>query len=144
MKSKLILLSCMMVLALVLVACSSTPLSPVPSIELSCDDFRATDTIGKEITVAPGDTFTVILCSNATTGFKWTETPQISDTDVLMQISHKFEPPENTGMVGAAGKETWTYKALKAGTATTQMTYSQPWGGGEKDAWVFNLSVVVR
>ena len=144
MKSKLILLSCVIVLALILLTCSSIPSSSISPIELSCDDFRATNTISKEITVVPGDTFTIILCSNATTGFKWTETPQISDTDVMMQISHKFEPPENTGMVGAPGKETWTFKALKTGTATMQMTYSQPWGGGEKDTWVLNLSVVVK
>jgi inhibitor of cysteine peptidase len=139
MRSKLILLSSVIMLALSLVACASAP-----SIELSCDDFSATRDISKEITVAPGDTFSVILCSNATTGFKWSVTPDISDTDVMMQLSHKFEPPENTGMVGAAGKETWTFKALKTGTATTQMGYSQPWGDDEQDGWVFRLSVVVK
>jgi len=139
MTSNQILTSLVVLLSLFLVACT-----PAPSIDLSCDDFGATDTISKEIIVAPGDTFTVTLCSNATTGFRWTETPQISDTDVLMQMSHKFEPPKKTGMVGAAGTETWTFKALKSGTTTTQMTYSQPWGGGEKDAWVLNLSVVVK
>ena len=139
MNSKVALVGPIAMLALLLVACT-----PVPSIELSCDDFGATRAVSKEITVAPGDTFTVILCSNATTGFKWSVTPQISDTDVMMQISHKFEPPENTGMVGAAGKETWTFKALKSGSAITNMTYSQPWGDSEQDAWVFHLSVVVQ
>ena len=143
MNSKVTLVGSIAMLALLLVACAPIA-SPIPSIELSCDDFRATRAISKEITVAPGDTFTVTLCSNATTGFKWSVTPQISDTDVMMQMSHKFEPPQNTGMVGAAGKETWTFKALKAGIATTNMTYDQPWRGGEKDAWVFNLSVVVK
>ncbi len=47
-------------------------------------------------------------------------------------------------MVGADGIEVWTFKALKIGTSDISMEYSQPWEGGEKDAYGFFLTVVVR
>jgi len=49
-----------------------------------------------------------------------------------------------TSLVGAPGKEVWTFKALKKGTTKIAMEYSQPWEGGEKGGWTFNLTVVVK
>ncbi|MCD6567992.1 MAG: protease inhibitor I42 family protein [Dehalococcoidia bacterium] len=52
--------------------------------------------------------------------------------------------PENTDMVGAPGKEVWTFEALEKGSSTISMEYSQPWEGGEKAAQTFSLTVVVK
>jgi len=46
--------------------------------------------------------------------------------------------------VGAGGKEVWTFIALKAGTTTLSMEYSQPWEGGQKGANSFNVTIVVK
>ena len=100
--------------------------------------------ISKEVSAAVGDSFTVTLCSNATTGFQWSESAQISDPTVIQQTDHKFVSPEAEGLVGAPGKEVWTFKALKKGTSTVSLEYSRPWEGGEKGEWTFNLTVVVK
>jgi len=104
--------------------------------------------ISKEAKVAVGDSFTVTLCSNPTTGFQWLESAQISDQTVLEQVDHKFVPPEakddRPSPPGTGGKEVWTFKALKKGTSTISMEYSRPWEGGEKRAWTFLLTVTVR
>ena len=146
MKSKLILMCVVVVVLLSLVACSPAPKQV--SIEVSCDDFIKLEpprAISKDGEVAVGDLFAVTLCSSPTTGFKW-ELPKITDQTVLQQVDHKFEPPEITKppKEGAAGKEVWLFKALKEGKTTISMEYSRPWEGGEKAAWTFVLTVVVK
>ncbi|MQY55866.1 MAG: hypothetical protein GH152_01340 [Dehalococcoidia bacterium] len=146
MKSKLTLVLIITAISTLLFACS--PASKQVSVEVSCDDFiklppeeRA---ISKEIEVPVDSSFTVTLCSNPSTGFQWSETAQISDQTVLQLVDHKFVPPEKTGVEGAPGQETWTFKALEKGTSVISMEYSRPWEGGEKGTWTFNLTVVVK
>jgi inhibitor of cysteine peptidase len=118
--------------------------APAASVNVSCDDFGAQQHISKEVTTAVGDSFTVTLCSNPTTGFEWSESAQISDQTVVQQVHHKFVPSATTGIAGAPGKEVWTFKALKKGTSTISLEYSRPWEGGEKGEWTFNLTVAVK
>ena len=141
MKLRLITVFALLTLSLWLAACA--PGTSVTSVEVSCDDLRSQEHISKEINVVAGNTFTVTLCSNATTGFQWSESAQISDTTVIQQTDHEFVAPE-TSLVGAPGKEVWTFKALKKGASNISTEYSQSWEGGEKSAWTFNLTVVVK
>jgi len=140
MKLKIISVFILLTIALWLVACAP---STGTSIEGSCDDFGQQPHMSKQINVAAGDIFTVTLCSNATTGFEWSESAQISDQTVVQQTGHGFVGPD-TGLVGAPGKEVWTFKALKKGTSTIALEYSRPWEGGEKGEWTFNLTVAVK
>ena len=97
---------------------------------------------GKQIEIAAGGSFTITLDSNATTGYSW-ELKGISDTAVLEKTDNKYEAP-TSGLMGAGGKEVWTFKVLKAGTSTLTMEYSQPWAGGQKGANSFNVTVMVK
>jgi len=130
-----------LIISLWLAACAPTTGT---SVNVSCDDFGNQPQISKQMAVTAGNTFTVTLCSNATTGFQWSESAVISDPTVVQQTGHEFVSPEKTGLVGAPGNEVWTFKALKKGTSTITMEYSRPWEGGEKGTWTFNLSVVVK
>ena len=116
------------------------------SVEVSCDEFMAVQDISQELEVNVDDSFIVTLCSNPTTGFQWSETAQISDQTVLEQVDHKFVSPESEPPPppGTPGQEIWTFKALEEGTSTISMEYSQPWEGGEKGEWTFELTVVVK
>ena len=140
MKLRIILACALLVICLGLLACSPQE----ASLEVSCDDFYKQHHITEEIQVYAGDSFTVTLCSNPTTGFQWSETVQISDQTVLQQTEHSFLPPEAKGVEGAPGKEVWTFKALRKETATISMEYSRPWEGGEKGEWTFVLTVTVK
>ncbi len=141
MKPRIISALILLTLSLCLAAC--TP-STGTSIEISCDDFGTQPHMSKQINVTTGNTFTVTLCSNATTGFQWSESAQISDEAVVQQTGHEFVSPENKGLVGAPGEEVWTFKALKKGTSTIALEYSRPWEGGEKGEWTLNLTVIVK
>ena len=96
--------------------------------------------------MAVGDSFTVTLCSNPTTGFMWSESAQISDQTVLQQTDHQLVMPESEPPPppGTPGQEVWTFQALNKGETTVSMEYSRPWEGGEKGNWTFALTVVVK
>jgi inhibitor of cysteine peptidase len=145
MKLRIIPVCALLILALWLVSCA--PGTGVTAVEVSCDDFGSQPHMSKEINVTAGDSFKVTLCSNPTTGFGWSESAQISDPTVVQQLKHESLASENEeaeALVGAPGKEAWTFKALKKGTSTVSLEYSRPWEGGEKGEWTFNLTVVVK
>jgi len=132
MKSKLISICMVVAISLCLVACASLPK------EVFVDESYS----GKEVALAVGGSLIVTLDSNASTGFEW-ELTGISDEAVLGLEGSEFQPPEDTGVVGAPGKEIWTFNALTIGDSSISMEYSQPWEGGTKAAETFDLTVVV-
>ncbi len=142
MKSKLILIGVVAVISILLLACS--PAAKQASVEVPLDDFTSQNHISREVTVNAGDSFTLTLGSNPTTGFTWPDEAQIGDQTVLQQTAHDFILPGEEGVVGAPGKEVWTFKTLKKGTTEVSMEYSRPWEGGEKGVWTFSLTVVVK
>jgi len=154
MKSKLITVGLMVIMALSLLACSpeaaEEPVSPAPnkvSVAVTCDDFMNQKQISKQFEIQTSGSLTVTLCSNPTTGFQWSESAQISDQTVLQQTGHQFVSPESEPPPlppGTPGQEVWTFKALKEGTSTISMEYSRPWEGGEKAEWTFDLTVTVK
>ena len=146
---KYILVNALVIVLLISTACASSPQRP--SVEVSYDDFqKVQDTISrlvsKEIEVPTDNSFTVTLWSNQTTGFSWSEPVFHGDETILELISHDYlssSEDDRSEIVGASGKETWTFKALKNGTVDITMEYSQPWEGGEKAAFSFFLSVII-
>ncbi len=148
MKSKLIMVGLIVVVALSLLACSpeaaEEPGAPNKvHIEVVCDDYIKQQHITEEVEIAAGGVLTLILCSNPTTGFNW-QPAVISDETVLKQEGESEFVPPDKAIPGAGGKEVWTFKAFKKGTSSISMEYSRPWEGGEKGEWTFNLTVVVK
>jgi len=132
---------------LILLPCCSSPESPEfmceVEVELSCEDFRTQPNYSGRTYLRIGGELTVILCSNPSTGFSWSELAQISDRTVLMQIDHKWLPP-TSDLVGAGCQEVWTFETLNEGSSTIYLEYSQPWEVGIKTAWTFRLTVNVK
>ena len=143
MKSKLILICALFILFLSLASCSTQT-----TVTVSCDDFMKQRHVNTQIQVSVGDSLNVNLCSNATTGFRWSEVAEISSPEIIKQTAHKFIGPSEKGGTppppGTAGTEVWTFEALKRGTSTIYMEYSRPWAGGEKGEWTFKLTAVVK
>jgi inhibitor of cysteine peptidase len=136
MKAKIVLASILGIVILALSACSAATAQP-----LNVDDSYN----GKEIEMHTGDTFTVTLDSNPSTGFKWLT--QIGDPSVVGTVDNKFvasTPAGQAPLPGTGGYEVWTFKALKAGKTTISMEYSRPWAGGEKAVQTFTLTANVK
>jgi len=111
------------------------------NVEISCDQFNENHHAKSEFQATVGDTITVKLCSNPTTGFQWKY--ETIGKIVLQETDHEFVPPEGK-VEGAAGKETWTFEAVEKGTTELRMEYSRPWEGGEKAEWTYTLTVTVE
>jgi inhibitor of cysteine peptidase len=143
--TRILLLCTLITLVAGLAACAPAP-SPA-AVTISCDDYMKMSArpaaISREAQTSVGSTLTVTLCSNATTGYKWLEQAQVADASIVQQADHKYNAP-TSNLVGAAGAEIWTFKALKKGTTTITNEYGQPWAGGEKSSWKFNLKVTVN
>jgi len=154
MKTKVALLCVLLVIGLVASACASqaptvtpgaTPSPPVSgglAITVTCGEFGAQSQMAAGVRMAVGDSVTVTLCSNPTTGYVWTDPAQVANSTVVLQTSHAFQEPPS-GLMGASGNEIWTFKALKSGQTTVSMAYGQPWLGGEQGVRTFTLTVAV-
>jgi len=140
MKMKLVLLCTLVVLLLSLVACNTR----TATLEITCDQFQEDKHFTWEVDVSSGDSVVVTLCSNPTTGFLWTESAQISNQTVLKQTDHEYKPAEDKNIVGGAGKEVWTFKALNEGATTVSMEYSRPGEDDEKGYWTFTATITVE
>ncbi len=141
MKLRIILVFLTVVLSLALLSCFVT--SRAVGVEISCDQFNQNPkNIKNEFDVEIGDKITVKLCANPSTGFQW-KYETVGDT-VLNEEDHDFEEPQDEKVVGAAGKEVWTFEAIEKGRTELRMEYSRPWEGGEKEEWTYTITVDVK
>ena len=98
----------------------------------------------KSINASAGDEFIVELESNQTTGFQWGIAGSL-DPSVLKKVSSKYVPSANpSGQMGAGGKELWAFKAVRAGTTTIAMTYTQPFDKAASPAETATFTVTVK
>ena len=147
MKWKFITLGLALILAVSLAACAPAPTKPANAhIVVDCDSFMNRKHITGEIEIAADGKLTVVLCSNPTTGFSWSESAAIDDTSVIKQVNHEFIGPDSDPPPppGTPGQEVWTFEASKAGKIAVYMEYSRPWEGGEKAEWTYTLTVTAR
>ena len=147
MKRKIVLICITVVLLLGLLGCGG---GGVKDYKYSCGELYSIAFVTKTVELTVGDTFTVTLCSDPETGFEWPETADISDPTVVTQVSHEFALQEDPisvkralGDIVERAQDTFTFTALKAGTTTLDLKYSQLFEGGVKGAWEFYLNITV-
>lgn len=123
------------VLTLILV--SSLMLTTVSGTAMAQGTYTASDS-GKTIMVKAGDTFTVKLDENPTTGYSWNLT-----ADSGLQVKGDQYAPNSTSLMGSGGYHTWTIKAIKAGTYKVTGIYKRPWESTSGQEKTFSLTVMV-
>ena len=79
---------------------------------------------GVVVNAKVGETVTVWLKANATTGYEWTITPG----DTMETVKSTYVPdPNPSDLAGSGGKQTVTVKVTKAGTSELTGTYARGW-----------------
>ncbi|HEY4198618.1 MAG TPA: protease inhibitor I42 family protein, partial [Mucilaginibacter sp.] len=82
------------------------------------------------LTVKLGHTFTVRLDSQPSTGYSWLLTDSL-DKKQIRQIKVPYMISPKKGLPpGAAGKQVFTFKAIKQGADTIHLAYVRPWQKG--------------
>jgi inhibitor of cysteine peptidase len=95
----------------------------------------------KPITVTTGQQFSVTLASNATTGYKW-DLAKPLDPKALTLVTNEYVRP-TTRLVGAGGKEVWTFKAVSEGKTEIALKYFRPWETNVEPVEKTNFVVVI-
>lgn len=95
----------------------------------------------ENIAVSVGDTFTIALEENPSTGYEWAA--DISDKNIVSLESEVYEPKSvDPGIVGAGGVKALTFKGLEKGGAVITLVYERSF---EKDSaietLVYNVTV---
>lgn len=110
----------MMMGVMSLAACGPVPKPPVTKTE-------AEPVAGESVRKRVGETFTVALESNPTTGYGWA-LDGTEDGTVVRKVGDEYvgksHPP---GMVGVGGMEQWKFRAEKKGTTMLRFIYRRPW-----------------
>jgi inhibitor of cysteine peptidase len=95
-------------------------------------------------TIKKGDVITVTLEANSSTGYTWDVAS--NNKRVLRYNGKKYIAPKasNPPMVGTAGKEVLSFKAIGRGTSTLKLVYHQPWDKKAKPAKTFTVKLTVK
>ncbi len=102
---------------LLLVACSVPPPIPVAT------RFIASDS-GKTVSIAREQILSVVLDSNASTGFVWN---LVLEPDPALLAFESQEYATQGNAPGAGGIETWEFKAVGVGMTNLKLQYFRPW-----------------
>ena len=113
-------------------------LFPMTSCGFTQTKFTAIDN-GDTVFVKVGNQFVVALDGNPSTGYTW-EVEDL-DTNIIQQVGKTSFKSNNTGLVGAGGTLTLTFRVLKAGTTNLVLVYHRPWETNVQPASTFRITL---
>jgi len=96
------------------------------------------DDDGTSIVLEPGESFSVVLPGNATTGYSW----QVEGIDAAILSAAEPVYVSDSELVGAGGVYTFTFTAAAAGETQVRLVYLRPWEQVEP-AETFTMTVTV-
>lgn len=79
----------------------------------------------KSIETQSGQSFTITLEANATTGYQWQFAKPLDES--LLKLVGSEYLPDKTELVGVGGKQVWVFQAIKAGKTVVYFKYVRPW-----------------
>jgi inhibitor of cysteine peptidase len=82
---------------------------------------------GETLKLKKGDTITLTLPSNPTTGFRW-QVVRVNPELVALDGKPSYKPAAK-GLIGGGGRQTFTFKAADVGWSQLELYY---WRGFEK------------
>lgn len=97
---------------------------------------------GRTITAAVGDSITIRLSENASTGYSWTLR---RSSGLSLLVDDLEQPTASPGLVGAPGTRVFTLEVTATGTQTAEAVYERSWEAGTADpAEEFTLTIAVE
>jgi inhibitor of cysteine peptidase len=104
-------------------------------------DVNVTDADnGKSYTVKVGDHISIALASNPTTGYEWAV--QNVETTIISYQGSEYDG-SNSGLVGAGGTQTLTFRAELPGDSPIELKYWRSFEGDSSIGQTFTIQVKV-
>lgn len=98
---------------------------------------------GRTLHLDRGDTFSIQLVSNPTTGYLWQfGTPPYDESVMILRGDKYIQPQEQ--LCGAPGKRSLSFLAEGSGRTGLRLIYVRPWEKNRPPAQEFNLMVIVK
>ena len=98
---------------------------------------------GRTLHLDRGDTVTIQLVSNPTTGYQWKfGTPPYDETVMILRGDKYIRPEEQ--LCGAPGKRSLSFLAEGSGRTGLRLIYVRPWEKTQPPAKEYNLMVIVK
>ena len=102
------------------------------ALKFTVDDF------GKTVQFNIGNNFDIVLDGNPTTGYTW----DISKLPSIVKQSKEPDYRINSNLVGAGGKYTFHFTAVRSGKGMLELLYRRPWDKTEPiNAFYLNIEV---
>ncbi len=125
-----------------------TPMSaPAPAQAKSSTRTLLAADDGKTIQVKAGETISIKLDSNASTGYSWKVTG-ISSASAAQngKIEYEAPPQPKTGPIRVGQGSTAVIKidAVSAGKSTISLEYARPWEKGKAPAKTFTITLDIK
>ena len=113
--------------AIVLTGCATSSPTPTPTFPPTAETPSSlpepTDHT-QLITVKTGETFTLVVPSNSSTGYRWNIVPEL-DGNIVEFVTQDYLAQEPV-MPGSGGVDLWTFRAVNAGDTTIVLGYYPP------------------
>ena len=126
-------ISLLLVLTILLTGCTTFSFTPTPTLPPTAETPNPlpepTDPT-ELITVAPAETFDIVVPANPSTGYSWNIIPEL-DENIVQFVSQNFIAAQPTA-IGSGGVDVWTFRAVNAGDTTIVLGYYPP--GNETDS----------
>jgi len=131
-----------LMLALLAVLCISACAEDQRTAGVPPEKVREFTDPSRTIQVTAGETFSIVLDSNPTTGYGWQRQDESGNGVVAFRGSRFVAPPKN--LVGAGGREHITFSATAQGTQKLTFHYLRPWERNTEPAKTIVFTVLVR
>lgn len=103
----------------------STPLAALLALLLGgCTPALEETPPGSALDVRAGETFTLVLDSNPTTGYHW-ELLEEPDGRVVRLVEREYRADQPVA-IGSGGMDVWSFEAVAPGTDTLSLGYFPP------------------
>jgi len=96
---------------------------------------------GNQIDVQKGQTITIKLEANPTTGYTWEVVE--SEGAILRQVG-ETEYEAESDLIGAGGVQTLLFEAVEAGEIELRLVYHRPWETDVEPLETFSVQVTVK
>jgi inhibitor of cysteine peptidase len=93
------------------------------------------------VSLSTGDTLTIDLEGNPTTGYLWVFGAPFDSSLLLMTAESYTKPDLAKGKTGAPVRKIMTFKAMAPGRTGLKLDYRRPWERSEKPIKTFEILV---